>query len=95
MTWWVWLLAVLAATRTFRLLAIDEITEPLRKQVDKGPAWLQLMMLCPWCIGFYISAAWVWTGYLYGTTAVWLILAGSLAVNYIQANLSVHLDMGE
>lgn len=95
MTWLTWLLIILASARTFRLLAIDTITEPLRKLTDRGPAWLQMLMVCPWCLGAYVSLAWVWTGYLWGSTAVWLVFAGAFAVNYVQAWMSVRFDMGE
>lgn len=52
-------LAVLAACRVTHLITTDDITQPLRDRVarrgDHDLLWR--LIRCPWCIGFWISAA--------------------------------------
>lgn len=54
----------LAAFRLWRLLAIDSITEPIHGRINAltTPAgqWLNQLWSCPWCLGFWISAALTW-----------------------------------
>lgn len=92
MTWLTWTLIVLASARTWRLLAVDSITEPGRKIVDRGPAWLQQMWVCPYCLGWWIALAWTLSGWAWGGMMWWQILAGSLAVNLVAARLNVWGD---
>lgn len=92
MTWLSLLLAALAAARTFRLLAVDSITEPLRTLVYRGPAWLTLLWACPFCLGWWVTLGWVLTGYLWAGTMAWTVLAGSLAASYLSGHLNSRLD---
>jgi hypothetical protein len=54
-TWQVFIVLVLAAARIHRLIAYDEITEPIRARYfsahDRFCHWLQ----CPWCFGFWLT----------------------------------------
>lgn len=90
MNWWIWLLALLASARTWRLLYKDDITFWLRDQVSRSTKLWEFYS-CPWCFGFWITVGWVGSALAWGTTWPWLLLAGSLAANYVQANLNVHL----
>lgn len=58
----IWTILIgLAAFRLWRLAAIDSITEPLHGRINAltTPAgqWLNQLWSCPWCLGFWISAA--------------------------------------
>ena len=82
----------MATFRAWRILALDQITEPLRSALinREGRVWVFLtdMILCPWCLGFWIAGAgavtltitWGWD--LLGLALVWLsasALAGAIA----------------
>lgn len=49
--------------RLWRLLAVDQVTEPARATVlyghrlgsSKAFTWLATMVECPWCLGFWIN----------------------------------------
>ncbi|HXJ29868.1 MAG TPA: DUF1360 domain-containing protein [Gemmatimonadales bacterium] len=76
---WEFVLLALAAMRLTRLIGWDSITDGLRSRItghhhggsktgrragsrrDK-PEWM-LFLTCPWCLGFWISAA-VWAAWL-------------------------------
>lgn len=82
----------LATFRAWRILSLDQITEPLRSALinREGRVWVFLtdMVLCPWCLGFWIAGAGAialtvtqdWN--LLGLVLVWLsasALAGAAA----------------
>lgn len=82
----------LATYRAWRIPALDQITEPLRSALisREGRWWVFLtdMILCPWCLGFWIAGAGAITltvtqGWdLLGLVLVWLsasALAGVIA----------------
>lgn len=57
---WVILIAFGAAARITRLLTDDTITKPLRDRIINryGTASLIVEFIhCPWCVGFWVSAA--------------------------------------
>ena len=71
--WYVLVLLALASFRTWRLLAEDDITDPLRRYVTALPKeWekegdplpgnyrlrLNAFLTCPWCLGFWLALAW-------------------------------------
>lgn len=70
--WYIFLLLALAAFRTWRLLAEDDITDPLRRYVTRLGEWekegdpvpkdyrlgLNNFITCPWCLGFWLALAW-------------------------------------
>ncbi len=71
--WYALVLLGLAAYRTWRLLAEDDITDKARRYVTRlGPKWQQegdpipdgyrfkamQFINCPWCLGFWAAAAW-------------------------------------
>lgn len=45
---------VLAAYRITRLIAVDDLTAPLR---DRVHGWLGELVTCPFCVGVWVSAA--------------------------------------
>lgn len=47
---------------------------------------------CPFCLGFWVSLAWVGSGLAWGETWPWLLAAGAFSANYIQAHLNSNLD---
>lgn len=55
----------LAGFRLWRLLAVDTITEPLHGRINAAQTraghWLNTMWSCPWCFGFWLTAALTWT----------------------------------
>lgn len=58
------LLLGLAGFRLWRLAAIDSITYPIhsRLRASTHPViqWVDTLWSCPWCLGFWITAALVW-----------------------------------
>ena len=71
--WYVLTLLALAAFRTWRLLAEDDLTESARRYVTRlGDKWekdgdpvpenyrltLGKFIDCPWCLGFWLALAW-------------------------------------
>lgn len=91
--WWELLLLALAAWRTFRLLAEDDILDkPRRWVLNLDPDWNEgeepndayrfkwgEFITCPYCAGFWITLAWwgAWLAWPHGT----LIAAAPLAIN--------------
>lgn len=47
-----------AAYRTWRLLSIDTILDRPRDWLLHGRPGLDAFVACPWCLGFWVSAAW-------------------------------------
>ena len=57
--WYGLLLLAGAAYRCWLLLAVDDISAPLRTRLDERVSgWLD----CPWCAGAWLSAGW-WIAY--------------------------------
>ena len=52
-------LLALAAYRVWRIIAVDQITEPIRIRTifRSGPvwSWLEDLVTCPWCLGWWLS----------------------------------------
>lgn len=98
------LIATLAGARSYRLVAIDTAGEPARRVIrmlifrlmrrgqDKKADLIEEGAECPFCIGYWMTSLWVLTGLLWGTTLVWLLLAGSFAANYVGGQLNAWLD---
>lgn len=94
-SWWELLLLALAAWRTFRLLAEDDILDtPRRKLLRLGKDWqpgskppddyrfqLSEFITCPYCAGFWVAIAW-WAAWLVWPHATTL-LAVPLAINTV------------
>lgn len=62
--WWPFLLLALAAFRCWRLLAYDEIITKQRIALLHRRKLLAEFVLCPWCLGAWLSLGiyllWVW-----------------------------------
>lgn len=64
--------AGLAAYRIYRLIARDSITEPFHGRINAASNssrlayWINELLNCPWCLGFWISTALAVVGYLLG-----------------------------
>jgi thiosulfate reductase cytochrome b subunit len=102
------ILAGLAAARTWRLLAVDGAGQPARG------LWHRLALkvhgdsmagrryriansmlegfYCPFCLGFWLTAAWVGTGLAWHDTWPWQLAAGSFALSYVAGHLGAHFD---
>jgi hypothetical protein len=101
--WWEFTLLGLAAFRTWRLVAEDDITETPRRWFLRLPrTWKEgqavpkryrekwaLFLVCPWCAGFWISLAWwgVWQAWEHGTLVVATPFAISSVVGLVRGNL--------
>lgn len=75
----------LASWRIWRIIAVDDITEPIRSRVmwRGGRRWGRLMdgLMCAWCLGFWISGA-MSAAYVFGAgLSWWLFPVGWLAVS--------------
>jgi Protein of unknown function (DUF1360) len=89
--WWGVALLSGAAYRTWHLVALDTIVEPLRRRVfriDSGGepgegyrATLDDFVGCPWCSGFWLAVAW-WTAWQVWPHAT-LVVAVPFAVSAV------------
>lgn len=98
-TWWGFLLIAAAAYRTFRLIGLDTITEPVRKRITGLPdswehgddppkgyrEWLAAFIQCPHCLGADIAIIWwvCWRLWPGVTTEVAVPFALSAAVGLL------------
>jgi hypothetical protein len=88
--WYELILLSLAAWRVFQLIALDDITDPLRRYVTQiskstGKAKRETLLLfieCPYCAGFWIGLLWwvAWLLWPHGTTVAAVPFAISAGV---------------
>lgn len=121
------LLAGLASARTYRVMTVDGIGDPVRNlwyklvwHIDppvhrrikmatlrrknvtrlewrryKVAKSLGEMYECRWCLGYWVSLAWVAMGMAWGETWPWQLAAGSLSISYLLGLLgAVEPDQG-
>lgn len=105
MTWFVFVLVILASARTWRLADLDEAGYPIRRAYfwishrfdSRGYTRLSDLVMsaasCPFCSGYWYAVIWFLTGWFWGGTLVWMLLAGSFAANYVAAQLNAWLDI--
>lgn len=99
--WLVLVLVALAAARLWRLIAVDAIADPLRRRLrveiaDAPKQWrdtLSYLIQCPFCAGFWISGMVLASALAWSDTVLWQLVAGTCAVNYVQAHLNAWLDV--
>lgn len=48
-------LSLLAIWRLARLVAVDEITRPIREGIANRSDWLGYLVTCPWCISIWLA----------------------------------------
>lgn len=98
-TWWGFILLAAAAYRTWRLIGLDTITEPLRRRATGLPdswehgdelpkgyrEWLAVFLQCPWCAGADIAIGWwlLWRFWPHLTTEATVPFALSAAVGLL------------
>lgn len=101
--WWEVALLALAAYRTFRLIAEDDILEgPRRRLLRMAAGWeegqdlpeeyrdkLALFITCPACLGFWLSVAWfvAWQIFPHETLVFAAVWAISALVIFLRLNL--------
>jgi hypothetical protein len=92
---WEFALLALAAWRLWLLIAEDTITEPARRRFVTGHRWREDLIECPYCLGAWISFAWVAAFWLWphGTLVAAVPLAVSAAVGVVAT--AVHTLAGE
>lgn len=108
MTVLILILAALAGARTWRLIVVDGITEPVRKWIRSKLFRLQASgskrkqmigdkieegIECPFCLGFWLTAAWLAVGLASGGATWFILVAGAFACNYLGAQLNAWLDV--
>lgn len=88
------------AARLTRLAVIDDIAEPARVALVRVVPirlldWAQGLVSCPFCIGFWISAAVVasWIGW--GDLLLWQAVAAAFTVSYAAGHAVARLDSGD
>lgn len=82
------IISALAAARVWRCLVTDDVGIKLRDAVDGWPRLAREGYYCPWCMGFWICAAFI----LIAVTSpgwLFLLIAGPFAANYLSASLNV------
>lgn len=83
-TWFVYAVLGLAAWRVWHLLALDDVTAPIRgRLVRKGNGQqrkrLEEWIECPYCLGFWIALAWAGYVALWEEGAFWTALPFSFS----------------
>lgn len=91
------IVSALAGARLWRLFALDLAGKPLRDLYfkiipNKHYTLAQEAAECPFCSGFWITAAVFTSGLAWSTSWVWQLLAGVFAANYVGAELNAWLD---
>lgn len=91
--WWAFVLLALAAFRLFRLIAEDSLLDrPRDALTGRLGEKAELFVVCPWCLGFWITAGW-WLAWL-----VWphwaLVAATPLALSATVGLAASRLDTG-
>lgn len=75
----------LATYRVWRIFAVDSITEPLRARFlfreGRVWEWVADLVLCPWCLGFHLSALAAAGFVAWSGVSWWLFPVGWLAVS--------------
>lgn len=85
------LVLVFAVARVIRLVAEDTITEPIRQRIYRrfGVPSLPVELIgCPWCLGWWISAAFVLFAKLGGLVSGWpaaLVMIPAVAYGAVAA----------
>jgi hypothetical protein len=82
-SWYALLLLALGAYRTWKLLAEDTVLDGPRKHVLQYLP--EMFVTCPWCLGFWISAAWwgAWQAWPHGTLVAASLMALSALVGIL------------
>ena len=89
---WEWALLALAAFRIWKLIADDALLDRPRvwvlARLPDGKA--ELFIVCPWCLGWWLSLAWVVAFWLWphGAVVAAVPFAVSAAVGLIASALS-------
>ncbi|MES2179862.1 MAG: DUF1360 domain-containing protein [Gemmatimonadota bacterium] len=88
--WWAFLLLVLAAYRTWRLLALDTITDPIRHRFVRAESKTEEFLQCPYCFGFWVTLAWwlAWVAWPHWS----LVVATPFALSAVVALIGARLD---
>lgn len=98
-SWWAFLLLALAAYRTWRLVALDTVTDGWRRRVTRLGTWrdpesvpvdyrhgLAEFISCAWCLGAWVTIGW-WAAWLIWPHAT-LIVAAPAAISSLVGLLS-------
>lgn len=83
-------IVALMAYRVWRLLALDELTRPLRERsIDQGPGWVASLWYCSWCLGTWVTVAVGLATYLTGLTdsSPWLVIPAAATLVGLTARL--------
>ena len=81
-----WLIAALASFRLTRLVGTDRIALPIRRLLlDRGWGRTLDFLICPWCLGMWLSAGVVASSLLWWNQVryLWIVLALSAIVGLI------------
>lgn len=99
-TWYDLALIVGATCRLTRLAVVDDITAPARAAAvhttrrisDRAGGWVESLLSCPHCAGFWVAAAVVASWVTVGHTAVWHAAALTLSVAYLAGHIVAAAD---
>lgn len=75
-------LLALAAWRVWHLLAEDTILDPFRRYVTRAEDFIA----CPYCLGFWVSLAWVGAFVFWPHATVWVALPFALNAVVVGVN---------
>jgi hypothetical protein len=84
---------ILAAARVTRLLVADDITAPLRRWgartfTDK----VAVLFVCPWCMGFWVSAVAAVLWWFWGDRWWLLLPALAFAISYLVGIMATRVE---
>ncbi len=90
------------AARLTRLVVVDAIASRFRDWIRwigeqigdaRGLVWADDLVTCPFCVGFWISAAVVASWATVGHTGVWRLVAAAFTLSYAAGHLVGRLDV--
>lgn len=95
MTWWAFLVVVLAAWRTWALISRDLILDRPRDRWFKKGTMRRDWLECPYCSGFWVATGWVgawvavdWPGTMWALALWWAASAGVIFVEAIEGRIA-------
>ena len=90
---WTFLLGALAAWRIYKLLSVDDILDRPRERLAPEGSRRREFLECPYCAGFWVSAAGSLGWYLIEDMDVYGWLVTAFAMSAIVVFLEVLLDL--
>jgi hypothetical protein len=79
----------LAAFRLYRIVGVDDITEPFHGKINAASTrnrlarWINELISCPWCVGFWFALAITAAGWWLGAFTIYEAAVVTLAASAV------------